>query len=71
MTASTHPLSPPEIVVRALPDDERVWVPQAPGVWVRPLMLNTLNGQWCTSYGCARPACSRATAIRPRCMASS
>lgn len=45
--ASIHPLSPPEIVARAIPDDERVWVPQAPGVWFRPLMLNTLGGQWC------------------------
>lgn len=46
-TATTHPLSPPEIVARAMPDDERVWVPQAAGVWFRPLMLNTLAGQWC------------------------
>lgn len=45
--ASTHPLSPPEIVVTAVPEDERVWVPQAPNVWFRPLMLNTVNGQWC------------------------
>jgi 2,4'-dihydroxyacetophenone dioxygenase len=45
--ATTHPLSPPEIVVHAIPDDERVWVPQAPDVSFRPLMLNTLNGQWC------------------------
>jgi len=44
---SAHLLSPPEIVVRAVPDDERVWVPQAPSVWFRPLMLNTVNGQWC------------------------
>jgi 2,4'-dihydroxyacetophenone dioxygenase len=44
---TTHPLSPEQIVTRALPEDERVWVPQAPGVWFRPLMLNTLNGQWC------------------------
>jgi len=43
-----HPLSPPEIVVpHAVPQDERVWVPQAPIVWFRPLMLNTVNGQWC------------------------
>ena len=47
MAASTHPLSPPEIVVHAMPGDERVWVPQAPSVWFRPLMLNTLAGQWC------------------------
>ena len=36
-----------EIVTLALPEDERVWVPQAEGVWFRPLMLNTLQGQWC------------------------
>jgi 2,4'-dihydroxyacetophenone dioxygenase len=47
MNGSTHPLAPPEIVVKALPEDERVWVPQAKDVWFRPLMLNTLNGQWC------------------------
>ena len=44
---SVHPLSPPEIVTTALPDDERIWVPQAPDVWFRPLMLNTLQGGWC------------------------
>ena len=44
---TTHPLSPPQIVTHAIPDDERVWVPQQPNVWFRPLMLNTLNGQWC------------------------
>lgn len=44
---STHPLSPKELVVSAIPDDERVWVPQAENVWFRPLMLNTLNGSWC------------------------
>jgi quercetin dioxygenase-like cupin family protein len=47
MSRTTHPLSPEQIVVTALPDDERVWVPQAPNVWFRPLMLNTVAGQWC------------------------
>jgi 2,4'-dihydroxyacetophenone dioxygenase len=37
----------PEIAVAALPDDERVWVPQAPDVWFRPLLLNTVSGGWC------------------------
>ena len=37
----------PDIVTVAIPDDERVWVPQAPLVWFRPLMLNTTNGGWC------------------------
>ena len=30
----------------AVPDDERLWVPQAPNVWFRPLLLNTVNGEW-------------------------
>ena len=37
----------PEIAIAAVPDDERVWVPQAPLVWFRPLLLNTVTGQWC------------------------
>ena len=37
----------PEIAVRAIPDDERIWVPQAPDVWFRPLLFNTVNGGWC------------------------
>jgi quercetin dioxygenase-like cupin family protein len=37
----------PEIAVGAIPADERVWVPQAPGVWFRPLLLNTVAGGWC------------------------
>jgi quercetin dioxygenase-like cupin family protein len=37
----------PEVAVVALPDDERVWVPQAPGVFFRPLLLDTVTGQWC------------------------
>ena len=36
-----------EIAVEAIPTDERVWVPQAPGVWFRPLLLNTVTGSWC------------------------
>ncbi len=36
----------PEIVTLAVPDDERVWVPQAKDVWFRPLMLNTVTGGW-------------------------
>jgi len=37
----------PEIAIAAIPDDERVWVPQAPSVWFRPLLLNTVTGSWC------------------------
>ncbi len=36
-----------EIALAALPEDERVWVPQAPDVWFRPLLLNTVSGGWC------------------------
>ena len=31
---------------RVLPEDERVWVPQAPNVWFRPLCLNASQGYW-------------------------
>jgi quercetin dioxygenase-like cupin family protein len=37
----------PEIAITAIPEDERVWVPQAPNVWFRPLLLNTVTGSWC------------------------
>ncbi|HVF62480.1 MAG TPA: 2,4'-dihydroxyacetophenone dioxygenase family protein [Casimicrobiaceae bacterium] len=36
-----------EIAINAIPDDERVWVPQAQDVWFRPLLLNTVSGGWC------------------------
>ncbi|MEX2519171.1 MAG: 2,4'-dihydroxyacetophenone dioxygenase family protein [Paracoccaceae bacterium] len=36
-----------EIVVpQAIPEDERVWVPQAENVWFRPLCLNRSQGYW-------------------------
>ena len=37
----------PEIAISAVPDDERVWVPQAPDIWFRPLLFNTVSGGWC------------------------
>ena len=42
-----HPGIRAEIAVSAIPDDERVWVPQAPDVWFRPLLMNTVTGSWC------------------------
>lgn len=36
-----------DLVVKAIPTDDRIWVPQAKDVWFRPLMLNTVNGGWC------------------------
>ena len=36
-----------EIVVSAaIPEDERVWVPQMENVWFRPLCLNASQGYW-------------------------
>ena len=36
-----------EIVVpSAVPEDERIWVPQAENVWFRPLCLNRSQGYW-------------------------
>ena len=48
---ASHVFAPPpyavgEIVTRVLPEDERLWVPQAENVWFRPLLLNTVNGEW-------------------------
>ncbi|HZQ61039.1 MAG TPA: 2,4'-dihydroxyacetophenone dioxygenase family protein [Casimicrobiaceae bacterium] len=37
----------PELATLAVPEDERVWVPQAADVWFRPLLLNTVSGGWC------------------------
>jgi quercetin dioxygenase-like cupin family protein len=42
-----HPGIRAEIAVTAIPEDERVWVPQAPDVWFRPLLMNTVTGSWC------------------------
>ena len=42
MKGSAHRLAPAEIATSAMPEDERIWVPQAEGVWFRPLMLNTM-----------------------------
>jgi 2,4'-dihydroxyacetophenone dioxygenase len=35
-----------DLAVPALPDDERLWVPQAENIWFRPLLLNRVNGEW-------------------------
>ncbi len=47
LNGSAHALAAKEMQVLAVPEDERVWVPQAEGVWFRPLLLNTMQGQWC------------------------
>ena len=41
-TGLSRPKMAPDLVVApVLPEDERVWVPQAPNVWFRPLCLST------------------------------
>ncbi len=70
MIGSTHVLASPEIAVVAIPWDERVWVPQAPDVWFRPLMLNTRQGSGAICCACDAPACCRGICIPIRCMAS-
>src|SRR3546814_3359984 len=45
--AATHPLARPELVWQAVPDDDRLWVPQAERVFFRPLMFDTVGGGWC------------------------
>lgn len=39
--------SPPELVATAVSTDEREWVPAAmDGVWMRPLLFDTVRGAW-------------------------
>ena len=45
-SCTTPPDAAREIVALAVPEDDRIWVPQAPRVWFRPLMFNTVNGGW-------------------------
>jgi 2,4'-dihydroxyacetophenone dioxygenase len=43
----TSAWSPREIVELAASGDEREWVPAAqPGVWLRPLLFDTVRGAW-------------------------
>ena len=48
MPVSLHSLSHavPDFVTQAIPDDERLWVPQAENVWFRPLLLDATGGSW-------------------------
>ena len=41
-----------DLVIAAIPEDERLWVPQADNVWFRPLMLNTTTvaSRSCVSF---------------------
>jgi quercetin dioxygenase-like cupin family protein len=34
------------MIIDAIPPDERVWVPQTPNIWFRPLLLDTTGGGW-------------------------
>lgn len=43
---ATTPLAVSDMAVSAIPDDERLWVPQAENVWFRPLLLNRVGGEW-------------------------
>ena len=41
---ATHAVA--DLVIKAIPDDEQLWVPQAENVWFRPLLLNATAGEW-------------------------
>ena len=36
----------PDLVLQATPDDERLWVPQTPNLWFRPILFDTVKGEW-------------------------
>ncbi|MCA9126028.1 MAG: 2,4'-dihydroxyacetophenone dioxygenase family protein [Planctomycetales bacterium] len=46
----TNNILPPyacaDLIIDAVPVDERVWVPQAENVWFRPLLMDTVGGRW-------------------------
>ncbi|WP_318248256.1 2,4'-dihydroxyacetophenone dioxygenase family protein [Xinfangfangia pollutisoli] len=39
-------MRPDLVVPQAVPQDERLWVPQSENVWFRPLCLNVTAGYW-------------------------
>ena len=43
-----------DLVIPVIPEDERLWVPQAENVWFRPLMFNTVEGSWTNLLRIAR-----------------
>ena len=43
---SLPPFAKADMIIDAIPDDERIWVPQAPNIWFRPLFLDTVGGGW-------------------------
>ena len=43
---SNNPDQIADMAIMAIPEDERLWVPQAPNVWFRPLFLNRTTGEW-------------------------
>jgi quercetin dioxygenase-like cupin family protein len=40
------PFAKADLIIDAEPEDERVWVPQMPQIWFRPLLLDTNKGAW-------------------------
>lgn len=48
MSDSIHSLSHavPDLVLHSIPEDERLWVPQAENVWFRPLRFDVSGGSW-------------------------
>jgi len=43
---SHHPFQVADLVIPAIPSDERLWVPQTANIWFRPLLFNTSQGYW-------------------------
>jgi 2,4'-dihydroxyacetophenone dioxygenase len=44
--STPSPFHTPDLVMPVIPEDERLWVPQAPNVWFRPILFNISNGYW-------------------------
>ena len=54
LLSSSAPDQVGDLVIPVIPEDERLWVPQAENVWFRPLMFNTVQGAWTNLLRVAR-----------------
>lgn len=43
---NASPYAIADLATVVIPEDERFWVPQTENVWFRPLILNTVQGEW-------------------------
>ena len=50
LLSSSAPDQVGDLVIPVIPEDERLWVPQAENVWFRPLMFNTVQAAFLKTW---------------------